>query len=100
MTTLLGEEPQRSRNGNGMSLGTFLTIASIASLFAGVGYNFRLVTETQEWQKRNDTEQKRYDSEYVRRDVQEQQLRQIDYKLESLRGEIGELKVLVRAKGR
>lgn len=93
MTTLMGEEPQRPRNGNGMSLGTFVTIASIASLFAGVGYNFRLVTETQEWQKR-------YDSEYVRRDVQEQQLRQIDYKLENLRGEVVELKVLLRAKGK
>lgn len=93
MTTLMGDEPQRPRNGNGLSLGTVLTIASIASLAAGMGYNFRLVSETQEWQKR-------YDSEYVRRDVQEQQLRQLDYKIESLHGEIVEIKLLLRAKGR
>lgn len=83
----------KNGNGNGPNWGTVLTIASIASLAAGVGYNFRQVAETQEWQKR-------YDTEYVRRDVQEQQLRQIDYKLESLRGEVVELKVLLRAKGK
>lgn len=80
------------RPRNATSFGTVMTIASLVSLAAGVGYNFRQVTETQEWQKR-------YDNEYVRRDVQEQQLRQIDYKLESLRGEVVELKVLLRGRG-
>lgn len=88
----MADEPQqRPRNGNGLGLGSIFTIASLITLAAGVGYNFRLVSETQEWQKR-------YDSEYVRRDVQEQQLRQIEYKLETLRGEVIELKVLLRAK--
>lgn len=93
MTTLMTDEPPRPRNGNGPSLGTVMTIASLVSLAAGIGYNFRQVAETQEWQKR-------YDSEYVRRDVQEQQLRQLDYKIESLHGEIVEIKLLLRAKGK
>lgn len=89
----MADELQRPRNGNGLGLGPILTIASLVSLAAGVGYNFRQVTETQEWQKR-------YDNEYVRRDVQEQQLRQIEYKLETLRGEVIELKVILRTKSK
>lgn len=89
----MADEPQRARQGSGPNFGTLMQIAALVSLAAGVGYNFRQVTETQEWQKR-------YDNEYVRRDVQEQQLRQIEYKLETLRGEVIELKVLMRQKGK
>jgi len=78
----------RPSNGNGMTFGRAVQILTLCSLCIGVGYNYRQVSETKEWQEK-------YDKEYVRRDVNEQELKSINYQLGDLRQQVAELKALL-----
>lgn len=83
----------RPRNGDGITFGKAVQILTLASLCVAVGYNYRQVSETKEWQEK-------YDKEYVRRDVQEQELKSINYQLGDLRQQIIDLKALISVQRR
>jgi hypothetical protein len=75
----------------GTYVGKLVQVFALVSLAAGVGYNFRQISETKEWQEK-------YDKEFVRRDVNEQQLQSINYQLVELRGQLIELKTIMAHK--
>jgi hypothetical protein len=81
----MAEDMPRRRSTDGFSITRAVQILTLVSLAAGIGYNFRQVSETKEWQEK-------YDKEYVRRDVQEQELKSINYQLGDLRQQVLDLK--------
>ena len=78
----------RRRTSDGFTISKAVQVLTLTTLAAAVGYNFHQVVETQQWQEK-------YDKEYVRRDVQEQELKSINYQLNELRAQITDLKNLV-----